>query len=46
MLQRGGFHFLLHMFQSIDKTNVDYERDMLTSKSLQTIMLLLSRCYI
>ena len=41
ILGKGGFQFLIHVYKSIKK-DVDYDKDILTSKTLQLLIYLLN----
>ena len=44
LLNKGGFHFLLYMLNNVDK-EVDFDRDILTSKTLQLLINLLDKLH-
>lgn len=44
ILTKGGFHFLIHVFNSVKK-ETDFEKDILTSKTLQLLIYLLNQMH-
>ena len=44
IITKGGFHFLLNMFSTINK-EIDFEKDLLTSKTLQLLIGILDRLH-
>lgn len=44
IVSKGGFHFLLYMFNNVNK-EVDFEKDILTSKTLQLLIALLNQLH-
>ena len=44
IVSKGGFHFLLYMFNNVNK-EVDFEKDILTSKTLQLLISLLNQLH-
>ena len=44
ILAKGGFQFLIHVFNSVNK-ETDYEQDILTSKTLQLLIFLLNQLH-
>jgi hypothetical protein len=45
LILTGGYQFLLDMFNKIDKKNIDYDEDILPSKTIGILIQLLQRCY-
>lgn len=44
IVSKGGFHFLLYMFNNVNK-EADFEKDILTSKTLQLLITLLNQLH-
>lgn len=44
LIAKGGFHFLLYMFSKINK-QIDFEKELLASKTLQLLISILDRLH-
>jgi len=45
LMKKGGFNFLLYMFNTINK-EADFDKDILMSKTLQLIIFILDRLHV